>query len=67
MSGRVESQCAQTMDGEDWDVYRLRLTGDDARVMQIRIEYSEEETGGEGVYEHAGQRLRFDVEDSEDL
>ena len=55
------------MDGEDWDVYRLRLTGDDARVMLIRIEFSEAETGGEGVYEHAGQRLRFDVEDSEDL
>lgn len=67
LSGRVESQSAQTMDGEDWDVYRLRLTGDDARVMQIRIEFSEDETGGAGVYEHAGQRLRFDVKDSEDL
>ncbi len=67
LRGRVESQSSQAMDGESWDVYRLHLTGDDGRVVDVRIEFSESSTSGEGVYTHAGHSLRFDVEDSEDL
>jgi len=67
LTGRVDSQTTQTMDGETWDVYQLHLTGADDRSMAVRIEFSESYTSGEGVYVHATERLRFDVEDSEDL
>ena len=67
LTGRVDSQTTQTMDGETWDVYQLHLTGADGRSMAVRIEFSESYTSGEGVYVHATERLRFDVEDSEDL
>lgn len=67
LTGRVDSQSEQSMDGQDWDVYQLSMTGADGRTLELRIEFSETETGGQGLYEHAGLRQRFDVVDSEDL
>ena len=67
LQGRVESQSTQAMDGEDWDVYQLRLSGAAGAIVELRVEFSESSTSGEGAYVRDGQRLRFDVEDSDDL
>ncbi len=66
LTGRVESQSTETIDGEDWDIYLLKLKDDAGRVVDLRFEFTEEQTTGEGSILYQGHRRRFDVVDSEE-
>lgn len=67
LTGRVEGQREETVDDTDWDIYELKLRGTGDRKLTVRIEFSDDETAGEGSYSLKGERQRFDVEDSIDL
>ncbi|MGE4070636.1 MAG: serine/threonine protein kinase [Lysobacterales bacterium] len=66
LTGMVESQSTETIDGEDWDIYTLNLKDAAGRVVDLRFEFTEEETAGEGSLLYQGHRRRFDVVDSEE-
>lgn len=66
LTGHVAGQRTEMMDGEEWDIYEVRLVGDQGRMLDLRIEMTETETAGEGFYLVDGQRKRFDVDDSTD-
>ena len=48
------------------DCRQLTKTITDADIRKF-VELTGDEAEGEGAYSHQGQRLRFDIEDSEDL
>ncbi len=69
LTGRVEAQETRVIDGVSWDSYTLTLLGAGGRVVEWRVEFSEDEevTRGEGIYRRAGAQRSFTVEDSEDF
>jgi Protein kinase domain len=67
LSGQVESQTEETIDGEEWDVYQVELTGSGDIAVTLRIMLSDTATAGEGSYTDGAEPQSFTVEGSEDL
>jgi serine/threonine protein kinase len=67
LSGQVQSQTEETIDGEEWDVYQVELTGSGDIAVTMRIMLSDTATAGEGAYTDGAQSHDFTVESSEDL
>lgn len=63
----MESQTEETIDGEEWDVYQVELTGSGDIAVTLRIMLSDTATAGEGVYTDGAQSQDFTVESSENL
>ena len=67
LSGRVDSNVTETVDGEDWDVYRVKLLGPADLVLDIRFKFSESATAGEGTLIGQGDHQEFKILSSTDL
>jgi eukaryotic-like serine/threonine-protein kinase len=66
LTGAVVSQTAETIDGQESDIYALSLKDESGHVVDVRIEFTDEETAGEGSIVYQGQRRRFDIVDDEE-
>jgi len=67
LSGRVESNATEKTNGEDWDVYRVKMQGPADLTLHFRVAFTESATAGEGILIEQGERTDFKILDSEDL
>jgi serine/threonine protein kinase len=67
LTGRVDTQQVETIDGEELDVYQLTLLGTKGSSVSVRIAFSETETSGEGSFSDGKSVQEFEVTDSEEL
>jgi serine/threonine protein kinase len=67
LSGRVESHQIETIDGEEWETYQLKLLGPGDIVMDMRVSFSDESTTGKASLLYYGEKQHFEIKESVDL